>query len=287
MRILFSAAMSISLAGCFPAPPPLPTVTAHAPRKNTAITAVKAPTPSRPVAQIAAPAPPTSLEATRFTRQEIAGILFEGVAFDSRNQRLVVVDQAGGPGSQYEDAEAAGHSRGGVAAINAGFFTPEGAPLGLVVAAGKAAGSWNSSSSLGSGIWVSPASGQSTICRRNTLGRPAALAMQELIQAGPLLIENSRTVSGLDPLKASPRSLILWDGASRWWIGRAAPCSLAALGDALAAGQPAGWAVVQALNFDGGRSADLWVSSSLAGESLVRRSLWNRPVRNFLVLTAN
>ena len=165
------------------------------------------------------------------------------------------------------------------AAVNAGFFTPEGDPLGLVVAAGKISGSWNTASSLGSGVWYQNRSGKIAIARRGTLNRAEASAMRELIQAGPLLVENNRAVSGLDATKPSVRIAILWDGGTRWWIGRGSPCTLAALGEALAA-----WPIRHALNLDGGRSSDLWISECVSGGPLLRRAPWNRPVRNFLVL---
>ena len=110
--------------------------------------------------------------------------------------------------------------------------------------------------------------------------------MRELIQAGPLLVENSRAISGLEAIKASVRMIILWDGGSQWWIGRSSPCTLAALGQALINGNPAGWKIQQALNLDGGRSSDLWISGAVSGGPLLRRQPWNRPVRNFLVLVA-
>jgi exopolysaccharide biosynthesis protein len=221
------------------------------------------------------------------TARTISGVTFEGVAFDSRDFRLVVADQANGPGSLYADAGAAARARGGVAAINAGFFTPEGAPLGLVVSSGKTSGAWNSSSSLGSGVWSRNASGSDNISRREKLGRNGAASMRELIQAGPMLVENGRAVGGLEATKVSARAMILWDGGTRWWIGISSPCTLAALAQALADGEPAGWPVRQALNLDGGRSTDLWISGAIAGGPVNRRPPWNRPVRNFLVLVAN
>jgi hypothetical protein len=170
--------------------------------------------------------------------------------------------------------------------VNAGFFTPEGEPLGLVVAAGKPAGTWNSASSLGSGVWHEDSSGQSAISRRESLGLTGAKAMRELLQAGPMLVENSHAVSGLDPVKSSVRTFILWDGESRWWIGRASACTLADLSKAIIAAKPAGWQVKHALNLDGGRSSDLWVSEKIPGGPVMRRAPWNRPVRNFLVLVS-
>lgn len=213
-----------------------------------------------------------------------SGIVFDGVAFDSRSHRLRVIDQAGGPGSRRADAASAARSLQGLAAVNGGFFTPEGEPLGWVIAAGERAGAWNSTSALGSGLWYADTAGRSAISRRENLGRAGAEMMHELLQAGPMLVENSRAVGGLDALKTSARTMILWDGGTRWWIGRSEPATLARVADALATWEIPGWKVRHALNLDGGRSSELWVSPEVSGGPLARRPAWNRPVRNFLVL---
>jgi hypothetical protein len=228
--------------------------------------------------------PATPPAAMRAGSGEFSGILFEGVAFDSQSHRLVVADQAGGPDSRFADAAAAASALDGLAAINAGFFTPAGDPLGLVVSGGNPAGSWNSASSLGSGLWYENPSGEAAITRRESLGRSRAATMRELMQAGPMLVENGRAVPGLEAEKTSVRTVILWDGGHCWWIGRAAACTLAELGKTLASHRPGGWAVRHALNLDGGRSADLWISAAIPGGPVTRRPAWNRPVRNFLIL---
>ncbi len=273
MRLLFPALFAFALASCVPARP-APPVASTAPLATVVPDPSPAPTPSQP-------ATPANVAV-----RTISGVTVEGIAFDSRDFRLMVADQPNGPGSIYADAAAAARARGGVAAINAGFFTPEGAPLGLVVAAGKTSGSWNSASSLGSGIWHRSASGSDQISRREDLGPNGAANMREVIQAGPMLVENGRSVGGLEATKSSARSVILWDGGTRWWIGVSSPCTLATLGQALSNGQPAGWPVRQALNLDGGRSTDLWISDAIPGGPVTRRPPWNRPVRNFLVLVA-
>jgi hypothetical protein len=272
MRFLVLAIISLSLTSCYQAKP-LPEPVRKPP---------SAPINTTPAPILAIPSPPQV--APRFTSREIAGITFEGVTFDSRSARLIVADQPNGPGSQFIDAAAAASAHNGIAAINAGFFTPEGTPLGLVVSSSKMTGSWNNASSLGSGVWHESPSGNPAITRRENLGRARAAAAQELIQAGPLLVENGRAVGGLEATKSSIRTLIVSDGASRWWIGRSSPCTLAALSQALTTAQPAGWPIQQALNLDGGRSSDLWVSEAISGGPIVRRAPWNRPVRNFLVL---
>ncbi|WAC21817.1 phosphodiester glycosidase family protein [Luteolibacter sp. SL250] len=216
----------------------------------------------------------------KVARTNLSGISFEGVAFDSRTHRLAVVDQPSDPGSRFPDAKAAAASRSGLAAFNAGFFTPEGSPLGKLVSAGTPAGSWNRSS-LGSGLFQEDSSGVMSLTRRKG---EATAGRRELLQAGPLLVENGGVVSGLDGAKPAVRMLIAWDGGSRWWIGRSSSCTLAELGAALRGGSPASWPVRIALNLDGGRSTDLWISSAVPGGPASFRPPWNRPVRNFLVL---
>jgi len=280
MRADFPGVLSFCLiaAGCTQAPP------LHSAGPSSPAPRTEAARPAAKVEEASAlPVP----EPTRSPRQTIqvtvanlSGISFEGVAFDGRNHRLVVVDQPSGPGSRYPDAKAAAASRQGLAAFNAGFFTPEGGLLGKIVSAGLPAGSWNRSS-LGSGIFQEDSAGRMTLTRRRG---DATEGRRELLQAGPLLVEGGSTVPGLDAAKPAVRMLIAWDGGDRWWIGRSSSCTLAALGTALGHGSPTSWPVRMGLNLDGGRSTDLWVSGSVPGGPASFRPLWNRPVRNFLVL---
>lgn len=275
MRILSIAFPALFVGSCAPlvdAPENPPTAAAQAVHSASG--------PARP-AETNAPHP---VAAPRLLRVTLSGVVFEGVAFDARRQRLVVVEQRGVPGRRFPDAESAARSAGGIAAVNGGFFTPAGEPLGLVVAGGRRFGAWNCASSLGSGVWHADGEGKMAIRRRQVLGKALAMAMQELLQAGPLLVENGRAVGGLENTRTSARTMILWDGGERWWIGRAAPCTLARCADILATSSPVGWPVKQALNLDGGRSSELWVSGKVTGGPLKSRPLWNRPVRNFLVL---
>ncbi len=240
--------------------------------------------PSVPAAFVS-PVPPTPSSpvlAPALTRKTIRGIDFEGVAFDARSHRLLVIDQPNGPGSAYGTCQEVAQQHDALLAMNAGFFTPEGKPLGLVISQGDRAGTWNSASSLGSGVFAESVSRQLSISRR---GSYAAFAgARELIQAGPLLVENGRTVGGLDREKPAVRSILITDGGTRWWIGKTSICSLAALGEALASDSPAAWPAGTVLNLDGGRSTDLFVSARIPGGPFERRGILNRPVRNFLIL---
>lgn len=237
---------------------------------------------------VASSEPPAAapILAPRVVAWSARGIAFEGVTFDARSHRLRIVDQAGGPGSEFASALQAASSVQGIAAVNAGFFTPEGEPLGLVVSGGRARGHWNSAASLGSGLWYENEHGIARIARRETLGDSTARRMPELLQSGPMLVESGRLVKGLHGGEPRPRTFIAWDGENRWWIGCAAPSSLPEMAAALVNSTRTGFQIRDALNLDGGRSSELWVGSSLSGGPVNRRSLFHRQVRNYLVLVS-
>ena len=274
LRALAAVSLPVfSLCACRPAAP-FDAVREQAVPAVPAVTAVLAPPIPR------TPTSPAKMPA--LTHTSINGIDFEGVSFDSRSHRLLVIDQANGPASTFGSSQHVARAHNSLLALNAGFFTPEGDPLGLVISKDNRSGAWNSVSSLGSGIFAESASGQLSISRRTSSA--AFAGARELIQAGPLLVEHGSAVSGLDAGKSAVRSILLTDGGARWWIGKTSSCSLAALGEALSSQSPAPWSISQALNLDGGRSTDLFVSADIPGGPVERRGIMNRPVRNFLIL---
>ena len=272
LRLILPAALLV--ASCAPQAP-LATV-APADRPPPAVTESS---PVRPSAPAATPplAPSAPARAPQLVRTTLGGIPVSAVVFDSRTHRLVVADQAGGPASQWPDARAAAASRNGLAAVNGGFFTPEGKPLGLVIAGGRREGSLNRASSLGAGLYLDEGAPRLVRRERGASGG-------ELLQSGPFLVENGRAVGGLSPATSTARTFVGWDGKTGWFIARSGTCSLAGLGRALAGVEIGGVAARQVLNLDGGRSSDLWAGPAIAGGPLAERPLWNKPVRNFLIL---
>ncbi len=240
--------------------------------------------PAPAVAPKAAVVEEAALQAPQRLLTTVGTIAIEGVSFDSRSHRLKVLDQPKGPASIWQNCSQAGASINGLAAINAGFFTPEGTPLGLLASGGTLSGNWNGGSSLGSALWYRDGNGRSGILRREALGPTAARKLPDLLQAGPLLVESGKAVAKLEATKASARTFLLWDGGTRWLMARSAPCTLAQLAETLASTSPAGWPGKSALNLDGGRSSELWISSSVQGGPSFVRPIWNNPVRNYLVL---
>lgn len=211
----------------------------------------------------------------------LRGITIRYVTFSADDYRLRVVDQKGGPGSRFRSAREAAKSVDGVAAINAGFFTPEGEPLGFVVTGGDRRGARNRSS-LGAGVYVDRGGRRQIVRRANYAGDAG---VTEALQAGPFLIESGRVKAGLSDRKAAARSFVATDDKGGWAIAQTSSTNLKDLASVLA-GQSLGEVKLQtALNLDGGRSCDLYISQSFGGLSGSFRGFFAADVRNWLVVT--
>ena len=245
--------------------------------------AVQIPEPSEPVVP-AAPEPAKKkvesipFHSLRARTIERRGIKLTLVSFDRRNYRLVVADQSSGPGSRYDDAKDAGN--GHLASINGGFFTPAGSPLGLVVTDGNPRGRVNRASFLGTGFFLGPKA--KLLSRKDYLASPPS--HQEVLQSGPRLVWSGETSAGLSHTNERPRSFLLWDGKEHFALGYADSASLRGLSSLLQSQPISGFKVAYALNLDGGRSCDFWVSSSVNGGGVTRSSFLKKDVRNYLVL---
>lgn len=217
----------------------------------------------------------------------VAGVTLSYLSFDTRTHTIEVIDQPG-LGSKYHTAAQVTKSTGAVAAINGGFFTPEGKPLGVLYHQGGETGALNTASSLGSGfLYVDKSSPSPLLTRRTTfqkLLKDSAFTPREALQSGPFLVENGAAVSGLSNKEPRVRSLLLWDGENHFAIAQCEPISLRNLAGALAQQPLPNFQVQMALNLDGGRSADLNVSSKVQGGPLNLRRWLNKPVRNYLIV---
>ncbi|MBG71011.1 MAG: hypothetical protein CMN06_13070 [Roseibacillus sp.] len=200
--------------------------------------------------------------------------------FDDRQYNMVVADKDQGLATEWQTAEAAAAGHGAVAAINGGFFTPEGKPLGLVIEDGRRIGTWNSQSSLTSGV-LSVEKAPRLLRRQHWRSFSPT---RHLLQAGPFLIENNAVVRDLSNRERRPRSFLVWNGRHRWAFGVAEGATLAGLSAALASQPLPEINITTALNLDGGRSSDMWVSPRITGGPISTRRIWNTPVRNYLLL---
>jgi len=202
------------------------------------------------------------------------------LTFDRRTTFLTVADKDGGPNSSWQSAQAAAKAHDGVAAINGGFFNPQGKPLGLVIENGKRFGGLTQNS-LGAGIFTdSPPSLISRSDFKKSKKKP-----NHLLQSGPTLIWKGSLTKGLKKSNSRPRSFLLWDGKNHLALGHAGPTSLKGLAEALNTQPIPNFNITHALNLDGGSSSDLWVSPKIKGGGIEQRSWLNKPVRNYLILS--
>ena len=231
------------------------------------------------------PAAPQLILPLAYDSVSSQGITISAVCFDDRKFQLTVADQADGCGSQWMDAQSAAMSCNGYAAINGGFFTPEGKPLGILVASGIKRGSLNQSS-LGAGIFISSKNKSAILRREHYAPSSVTHNVENLLQAGPILIEHGKPTIGLSDNNARPRSFIAWDGKHHWAIGHIDSSTLAAAARALSETSLIGFKASAVLNLDGGRSSDLWAGPRVPGGAKTHRSFLNKPVRNYLVITS-
>ena len=236
-------------------------------------------------AVIITPAAPQLILPLAYDSVSSQGITISAVCFDDRKFQLTVADQADGCGSQWMDAKSAAMSCNGYAAINGGFFTPEGKPLGILVASGIKRGSLNQSS-LGAGIFISSKNKSAIVRREHYASSSVTHNVENLLQAGPMLIEHGKPTIGLSDNNARPRSFIAWDGKHHWAIGHIDSSTLAAAARALSETSLIGFKASAVLNLDGGRSSDLWAGPRVPGGEKTHRSFLNKPVRNYLVITS-
>ena len=217
---------------------------------------------------------PSQSHPLKVNSASLNGTTFTAVTFDRRNYFLKVIDQKEGPGTEFARAEFAG--QGSLAAINGGFFNPDGSPLGLVITDGQSRGAFNSHSFLGTGI----IDGENTILSH----RKSYQESSELVQSGPRLVWDQERLTGLSKSKERPRSFVIWDGNNHFGIGHADRATLQGLANNLQAQPFEGFHIKYAINLDGGTSCDLWVSNQIPGGGFNKSSLFRKKARNYLAL---
>ena len=273
LLIALLGSCSVTTPRARPPIPPLPTVPRADPLALPA-RAVSMITPQNPPPSPILSAIPSQSHSLKVSSASLNGTTFTAVTFDRRNYFLKVIDQKEGPGTEFARAEFAG--QGSLAAINGGFFNPDGSPLGLVITDGQSRGAFNSHSFLGTGI----IDGENTILSH----RKSYQKSSELIQSGPRLVWDQERLTGLSKSKERPRSFVIWDGNNHFGIGYADRATLQGLANNLQAQPFEGFHIKYAINLDGGTSCDLWVSTQISGGGFTKSSLFRKKARNYLAL---
>lgn len=165
---------------------------------------------------------------------------------------LKVIDQPASPRRDLADAMSAAHA---LAGVNGGYFDPKDAPVGLLISAGKQL-SPKSSARLLSGVLFTRG-GRVGIVRAKDFQKSARI--ENAVQCGPLLVEKSKPVAGLNDTRAARRTFAAVDESGGAAIGYCSSVSLAQLAEILAVPKVAGARPIgRALNLDGGSSSAFW-----------------------------
>jgi exopolysaccharide biosynthesis protein len=166
---------------------------------------------------------------------------------------------------------------GAIAGVNGGFFTPQFTPMGLMIADGRATGTWQSNKLLTGAVVVrhSP----QLLWNSEALKSRSA---RHLIQTGPRLVDSGKPVASLERRKHVPRTFIATDGSHRGIFGLARHTSLGELAEILATPDLLpGFQVHRALNLDGGRSSAIYYRTAEGREQSAPG--WST-VRNYLAI---
>ena len=142
-----------------------------------------------------------------------------------------------------------------LAGVNGGYFDPDFAPIGLLIADGKMIAPLRRARLLTGVLTASPRGVQ--IVRTGEFSKPAKLSAA--IQCGPFLVDLGRGVRGLDNSRSARRTFAVTGMNDRVALGFCSETSLAELATILATTGLAGDLKLQrALNLDGGSSSAFW-----------------------------
>ncbi|MFZ4116775.1 MAG: phosphodiester glycosidase family protein [Chthoniobacterales bacterium] len=211
-------------------------------------------TKSRELGTIAPSAILHSFSFKKGTGVEVEKAEINALAFQEKDFLLTVLDHP----LENKSLREATQEACCMAGINGGYFQPDGAPLGLLMHAGKMIHPQERAAIL-SGFFVRTPHGM-TLLRVGEIIPSDAI---EILQAGPFLLDRSRPIHGLESTKKAYRSFVATNGNGLWIIGIISPVTLAEASHILGilhtkyisgmATRP----LTRALNLDGGSSSSL------------------------------
>ena len=209
---------------------------------------------------------------TQLKRQNPEGhVRLVAIVFNSRSHSIRVLDS---PKPGETRLASLMESRQAIAGVNGGYFEPDFTPVGLVIAEGKTLQKFKKAKLL-SGIVATSPKGTLSIFRSSRFN-PQPSTYREAIQCGPMLIENSAPVPGLNTEKIARRTAIATGSNNQAALIYLTSVTLADAAQILALPKILGtWQPATALNLDGGSSSTLWARNTISLPEIKR-------VRNFL-----
>jgi uncharacterized protein YigE (DUF2233 family) len=197
-------------------------------------------------------------------------------AFSTHDATLRIVDQPETSRGELAEVLARARYLGGV---NGGYFDPTDAPVGLLVSDGRVISPLRKARLL-SGVLLATAT-------RVDVVRVGHFSMsnkiRSAVQCGPLLVERSAPVAGLNDTHPARRTFAAVDGNGHAALGVCSAVSLAELGKILCLTNVMGkMKVVRALNLDGGSSSAFWFAGREGAFSIPEQKI----VRDFVAIVA-
>lgn len=193
------------------------------------------------------------------------------IVFNEKQATLRVVDSPS-PGSAT--LENTLRHAGVPAGVNGGYFHPDHKPIGLVVANGDAIHAYEKAKLL-TGIVGAKTDGRISIIR-STAYQKKPVTYRDAIQCGPMLVEDSTSVAGLNAERIARRTAVATGSGGNVALVYTTSVTLADAANILSLPNIFGtWSPTSALNLDGGTSSGLWANNVVSLPEIKR-------VRNFL-----
>jgi exopolysaccharide biosynthesis protein len=185
----------------------------------------------------------------------------------------VVSNDEGRYGSVEEVATAAD----AVAGVNGGYFQPDGTPVGLLISDDRTVHKLETAKLLSGVFFVRD--GKPGLVRSRGFGKIKNLS--QAIQSGPFLLEDGKSLNGLNSERTAPRTFVFMGNDSLWGFGICRSVTLAEMSQILGLHDLLGHtSLITALNLDGGSSTQFWARS---GEGAISSSAL-AVVANYLLL---
>ena len=193
------------------------------------------------------------------------------IVFNEKQATLRVVDSPSPGNATLENTL---RHAGVPAGVNGGYFHPDHKPIGLVVANGDSIHSYEKAKLL-TGIVGAKLDGRISIIRSTTYQKKP-VPFQDAIQCGPMLVEDSSPVAGLNAERIARRTAAATGSGGNVALVYISSVTLADAANILSLPNIFGtWSPTSALNLDGGTSSGLWADNVVALPEIKR-------VRNFL-----
>ena len=194
--------------------------------------------------------------------------------FSTKSCTLRVIDQATTPRGDLAHVM---QREKCLAGVNGGYFSPDYAPIGLVIVDGKTIAPLQRARLL-TGVLTASLRGVQ-IMRTREFSRQQKF--NAAVQCGPFLVDLGRPVRGLEETHQARRTFAVVAKSDRAALGFCSETSLAELADILTSAQLADdFKITRALNLDGGSSSGFWFARERDAFSIPEQ----KTVRDFVAI---